>query len=1500
MTDSPASISTLDGASDGTSDGTSDERPTKLARTENETLLMRMTQFAGAIIQEARKIVESKRSALATTTSTGGVATEETFDGFASAEEYEALLAMEATDVFTSKVTKSSKGAPSNDDNASEDVDEEEEDDEEDDLSSTPSDDLEIDEDEGDPLGDVEVVDEDVLVPQVDAVFDEDNEEEFWNELEGSVDLNTRLLSAVQSTSQSSTLMTKTSVERVVSVRISTQRKAKRGDEITDQQYLWDSFDLLVSESDLIQLLERVEADHGVAQTAVSKQISNDLSDNTGSVTSCTIDFERSHVHADATLSSPRSDTSALKIEMRLYPVLPQMELRPEVHVLLTDSGHLEPHGSLTMKNHMPEELDDETLLKMMEEWESAQQQQSKNSRRKSTDVNLASGISSSLSKRHNRNSSGSKVRFAQLVAGAEQAYPAAKSPANGQQSSVAAPHIRTEARPIRRHSPYLTPYGVSKAANVATPGTYLYWPASINQGNALTYGNSLQLPQGGGDTLFQLQTPGRLLQHCISKPHTMHDLRTVQVVPLSNPQYCREFLANLHAMKCFAFELIFRDVPHTLLHQKRSSGRLSRRTPFSYVVSEICSPVVNITSTLADMSLPNVLHLADPGHMKRKRGTSVLGGGSSNYVLSGIVFNCGGSQCYTLSLPLLPAKALATFESSTASYDVKGSYNWGQLPSHVMEKIAGFVGFGQLLSRSYPLRCFMRDGSWPAVETEAELIRQQQFFASPNALLWVSKNWSASAWRALVNAWRSGQSAEWQFINQIFSDLSTCKVSANMKNKLLCLRERDILPRGHLLDPALAYALLPIDATKKAEDEAVFALPRDILLHHSNSRNAAAGSTATSTALSRHTAFRIGALRAFLSLQSMNRAHQLLESHGVSELFYNIEMPLCSVLADMELHGVHADGLFLRTLKSSVEDRLRVIDGLVQHYCGSGGASSIATVYNLESPGDVRRLKQRLPVQPNNTIADRIFEAGDGLQMQVEESSATANPSDWSHGKTRTRNEDESGKQDQDNENDPQRFLDDTVEVEHLIINLVREHRRHVKLLPMIHSLLRSLRKERIHGYFHQLGTITGRMIASHPPLQQIPKEASLITSERMSLWQELRHAFRQQESSLLPQHAHDLRLGTVSPSWPPFVARINQSLARRRMNQEYEWVRFCPQPMASKFHCNTPSASSTSHAITKTDNVDLKTLTATFNISALHEILITGPSEHDAVGIIHGSSPQVNNNGAGSKSRSKETLRVPLTQLRRVNAAIQPSSAEIELIQELRTVDHQLQSLTRSKEPLSSVARQHQEDLWTRSQQYSEMHTRLYESINVRCAFTCAPGYVLLAADYSQIELRILAHLSQDPDLCAAFQSHQEDVFRVLASRWLQKETTSVTVPERNRIKQLCYALIYGAGPSLVAQQANVSVAEAETWFLDFAVSFPGISAFLVDVKAQARAQGFVRTLLGRVRSLPELLPPTTAKGQRSSMAAKQAVQQQQATGERRAVNTLCQGSAADLIKV
>ncbi len=170
------------------------------------------------------------------------------------------------------------------------------------------------------------------------------------------------------------------------------------------------------------------------------------------------------------------------------------------------------------------------------------------------------------------------------------------------------------------------------------------------------------------------------------------------------------------------------------------------------------------------------------------------------------------------------------------------------------------------------------------------------------------------------------------------------------------------------------------------------------------------------------------------------------------------------------------------------------------------------------------------------------------------------------------------------------------------------------------------------------------------------------------------------------------------------------------------------------------------------------------------------------------------------------------------------------------------------------------------------------------IRRAFIAPPGWMLLAADYSQIELRLLAHFSGDADLVHAF-SRGEDIHRATAARIFGLEPEQVTDAMRRDAKTINFGILYGMGPFRLAKQIDVPQKEAKRFIEAYFARYPTVRAYLDRCVAEARETGYVTTLLGRRRPLPEV------------HAKNKMVR---ANAERMATNTPLQGSAADIIKV
>jgi DNA polymerase I len=176
-----------------------------------------------------------------------------------------------------------------------------------------------------------------------------------------------------------------------------------------------------------------------------------------------------------------------------------------------------------------------------------------------------------------------------------------------------------------------------------------------------------------------------------------------------------------------------------------------------------------------------------------------------------------------------------------------------------------------------------------------------------------------------------------------------------------------------------------------------------------------------------------------------------------------------------------------------------------------------------------------------------------------------------------------------------------------------------------------------------------------------------------------------------------------------------------------------------------------------------------------------------------------------------------------------------------------------------------------------------RSEEGRKIRQAFIAPQGYKIVAADYSQIELRIMAHLSADAGLLKAF-SAGEDVHRATASEVFGVALDQVTTDLRRSAKAINFGLIYGMSSFGLAQQLGLSRSQAQSYIDLYFTRYPGVKNYMDSIREQAREQGYVETLFGRRLYLPEIKSRNAARRQYA---------------ERTAINAPMQGTAADIIK-
>uniref|UniRef100_A0A3Q3KVV4 DNA-directed DNA polymerase n=1 Tax=Mastacembelus armatus TaxID=205130 RepID=A0A3Q3KVV4_9TELE len=173
---------------------------------------------------------------------------------------------------------------------------------------------------------------------------------------------------------------------------------------------------------------------------------------------------------------------------------------------------------------------------------------------------------------------------------------------------------------------------------------------------------------------------------------------------------------------------------------------------------------------------------------------------------------------------------------------------------------------------------------------------------------------------------------------------------------------------------------------------------------------------------------------------------------------------------------------------------------------------------------------------------------------------------------------------------------------------------------------------------------------------------------------------------------------------------------------------------------------------------------------------------------------------------------------------------------------------------------------------------------SVSMRHAFIPFSGGMILAADYSQLELRVLAHLSRDRRLLQVLNGGA-DVFRCIAAEWKGVDPDAVNDNLRQQAKQICYGIIYGMGAKSLGEQMGVEENDAACYIESFKARYKGINAFLKETVKNCIKNGYVQTLMGRRRYLPGITNTNTHI---------------KAHAERQAVNTTVQGSAADIVKL
>jgi len=170
------------------------------------------------------------------------------------------------------------------------------------------------------------------------------------------------------------------------------------------------------------------------------------------------------------------------------------------------------------------------------------------------------------------------------------------------------------------------------------------------------------------------------------------------------------------------------------------------------------------------------------------------------------------------------------------------------------------------------------------------------------------------------------------------------------------------------------------------------------------------------------------------------------------------------------------------------------------------------------------------------------------------------------------------------------------------------------------------------------------------------------------------------------------------------------------------------------------------------------------------------------------------------------------------------------------------------------------------------------------IRAAFIAAPGNLLMSADYSQIELRLLAHFSQDPLLLDAYRTGK-DIHTLTAAEVFEVDAATMDKETRARAKAVNFGIVYGISPFGLAAQLGIEQKIAKAYIEKYFERYAGVAKFIEATLDQVRREGSVRTYFGRVRPIPDIQSRNP---------------NQRGFAERTAINTPLQGTAADLIKI
>ncbi|CAM9666820.1 unnamed protein product [Scytosiphon promiscuus] len=898
--------------------------------------------------------------------------------------------------------------------------------------------------------------------------------------------------------------------------------------------------------------------------------------------------------------------------------------------------------------------------------------------------------------------------------------------------------------------------------------------------------------------------------------------------------------------------------------------------------------------------------------------------------VVSGIAVSLDGKSSRYLSLPpLLPTRPTAWYQHPSPSADagrpttaggssVGGearegsdaaagvSACWEALPGSVLESVALFVGFPWLCadccSEQPSSRCHRHStGIQGGDEGNADGSgkRRRRKLRPWNQALLVCRQWNAHGVQALNWLTAEEPSGRWGLLRDVMEDTKTTKVCLDMKGALVCLRSLGLNVRGPLEDPAVARWLAepPIDDIVPLEQQQQ---QQKRAAKKRKTRLPPPRAPPASLSLMRPPAnvLDLWCLQAEATLSLMAEKEQALKDLSLTLPFFLLEMPAVAAAAMMEYSGLAIKVGPVVGARRELELRLEDLEGLAEQLAGNfeeaDDKTALASPKRVHDmlyatlgvnppsswraslgPTDTNSLQELVASQPQPLTLDSFGSIHAAILQSAPTPTVTTQkpfrpaPRPLSvptlarlkyHVHFRP---------------SLSSVYDGLLQDARSFIRAVIQHRY---LAPARRSLAGLLATKRRHPHLDgvrvnprvDLFTATGRMIASDPPLQKLDHKIRLTRSWRTSLAEEaeadvpgleiIPRIRAGAETSGVPQNPGDTAGAKANP--PPLSPEVDDEVRQA--------IRVILAPRG-----DAPGTTMSTGDI----------------VGIVEDRCLNDP-------IYKHSSRDDNDGGTGNRDTNARIPEGPAPAIGSMASLWRESGHSYSAWEAERT----RQVLVRLGGRHGRVYSYPADKVFRVQANFfsdSKAEAMVEEGLGARCpwfsketalkprdSLVASPGYAFVSADYSQVEMRLMAHLSGDPDLLRVF-ADGGDVFRRIAAavQGGGKKAPDITEEERRQTKIVVYGVLYGQSADALVPQLRLSRPEAFKIRQTVLKTYPKLTEFLKKVKDDCKTCGYVETLLGRRRYLPQINSADKADRSRA---------------ERQAANTMTQGSAADLLKL